>query len=135
MKKADIQFVTALICDDVRKETTGKDILIGVYSSNIAVASIPSELNIVFYIMAHTIESGSIEVKFRMIGPNTARLFETPVMGIEITNLDSGSIIFGTTVQFQAEGKYVIQGSKDDGKTWTDIREIPVNLSSNIQAS
>ena len=44
MSKLGYKISSVLICDDIRREASGKEILIGVYSSDIIVSSIPANI-------------------------------------------------------------------------------------------
>jgi hypothetical protein len=43
-KRAELKIISVLICDDVRREENGKEILIGVYSGDIIVTRFPAAM-------------------------------------------------------------------------------------------
>lgn len=59
------EFSAALICDDIRKEVSGKDILIGVYSSDIVLGSFPATIPFAIWIEIYVSEPGAAAVEFR----------------------------------------------------------------------
>jgi hypothetical protein len=73
----DFTIETSLICDDVRREITNKDILIGVYSYGINVPTLPASVNLCFWMLVVPKTSGklSIEIKIELPGaPSPALL-------------------------------------------------------------
>lgn len=74
-----------VFCDEVRREVTGKDILIGVYSSDIVVPSVPMLIEVALWIQFHTAGDGVVSAKVRVTDPvgNTAgqTTIEVPVGG------------------------------------------------------
>ena len=53
--------VAALVCDDVRREISGKEILIGVYAHNVYVSLIPVNLIVTLYMRALFAQRGVIQ--------------------------------------------------------------------------
>ncbi len=61
-----VEIGAVIICDDVRKENTNKDILIGVYSGDIILPSFPSELALAIWIELIPKQIGEHELEFRL---------------------------------------------------------------------
>ena len=58
--------VAALVCDDVRNETSGKEILIGVFADNVYVGVLPANLIVCLYLRVLFARSGVSTIKFRV---------------------------------------------------------------------
>jgi len=63
VKEASIKY--ALICDDVRREENGKLILIGVYGSNISLATMPATLPLVLALGIETKKPLTTDMEIR----------------------------------------------------------------------
>ncbi len=71
----DFTIENCLVCDDVRREISSKDILIGVYSSTINIPSLPANVNLCFWMLVLPKKLGNlvIDLKIEIPGnPNPA---------------------------------------------------------------
>lgn len=75
---------TVLVCDDVRREQNGKDILIGVYGGDIAIPTLPSPQNFVFWLLLKAQEPGAFLLTLQ------ALLAKTLIAEVKI-NLEIGT--------------------------------------------
>lgn len=66
----DVDFGNAIVCDDVRREITGKDILIGVYPDGINVLQIPGVVILTFWIELIPKSVGELEIELRVDLPD-----------------------------------------------------------------
>lgn len=73
---ADFQINTVVICDDIRREISHKDILVGVYGSEIVVHSLPIQLQLAFWLELQVKKSGHFELFLQIEAPNSAPRFE-----------------------------------------------------------
>lgn len=77
--------LNVIFCDDVRREVTGKDILIGVYSADIVLPTVPVLFGVSLWIQFLTGGDGVVSAKLRITDPagNTAgeTAVEFPVGG------------------------------------------------------
>lgn len=84
---------SVVFCDDVRREITGKDILIGVYSGDIRLPTVPALLGVSLWIQFRTIGNGVVSARVRVTDPagNTAgeTKIEIPVGGAAGTPSDN----------------------------------------------
>ena len=64
-----IKPIHAVFCDDIRREVTGKEILIGVYSGNMLVPRLPAPIVLSIWVpFSRTAESvGEIPMEFRLL--------------------------------------------------------------------
>jgi hypothetical protein len=89
-----------IVCDDVRREVTGKDILIGVYSGDIILSIFPMWFPASLWIEIETLEVGKHEINFRM------SLTDKPPIPFkaEVDVIRPGSLaLFAPGLQFNAE--------------------------------
>jgi len=126
MENVEIKYV--LVCDDVRREDNGKEILIGVYSSDIQTTVFPSNLALVFWMELVTKKPGRHRIDIRVIGPNNTHL----VQGTgELQGLHEeiiGSLALGPlSMQIQSEGEIRLELREPRGE-WLEVKRIPVRL-------
>lgn len=62
--------VSVIVCDDIRQEISGKQILIGVYSEDIIVQSLPTTLTLCFWIQVLRKNSYGGNAKIRVTDPS-----------------------------------------------------------------
>ena len=75
-KSATVKIISAVICDDVRTEKNGKDLLIGVYSGAIIVHAIPSPpMSLRCWINLQMDGPVEVTLKFRAVDQNNSQLF------------------------------------------------------------
>ena len=55
-----------VVCDDIRREITGKDILIGVYAGNIVVPQFPFKIRLAFWVEYEAERAGEHIIKLRL---------------------------------------------------------------------
>ena len=126
----DFEIVNALVCDDVRRESSGKDILIGVYGSAILVTRFPASISPMLWIQARALKSGEIKFAIRMLNEHEAVFFETSG-GVD-TDEPGGLGAFsvgGVNLQVHSEMNLIFQLKIDSGE-WTNVLEIPIELQS-----
>lgn len=62
--------VSVIVCDDIRQEISGKKILIGVYSEDVIVQSLPTTLTLCFWIQVFRKNSYAGNAKIRVTDPS-----------------------------------------------------------------
>src|SRR4051794_4058924 len=119
---ANVRFETAIVCDDIRREDNGKEILIGVYSGDITVATFPANLRLFFWISTFVEEGGEQVVNMRVLGPGDVQLIKGEFR-IQVSAFPSeGSLPVGPLLlQIQTEGKITLQ-IKRAGSKWETIK-------------
>lgn len=78
---ADFQCISVLVCDDVRKEVSNKEILIGVYSGNIQIPAMPASILLSFWFEMVSKKKGPYELVLRIQLPNPDNKFEYRIKG------------------------------------------------------
>jgi hypothetical protein len=118
------QFV---VCDDIRREMTGKEILIGVYGSNIAVPSFPAPLNLAFWMQFDSTEAtpSPIIVEFQLMGENDAK-FASLAVQLLIAKAGLGTLALpAIPVSLQIPGNLMLQ-MKQQGGEWETVGTVGV---------
>lgn len=65
-----VEPVSVIVCDDIRQESNGKLILIGVYSDDIIVPSIPTNIALCFLIQIRMMSNQPVNAKLRVTDPS-----------------------------------------------------------------
>lgn len=123
--------VTALVCDDARREDNKKEILIGVYTGGILVEKFPSRLALCLWTLVQTSGEGELSLEFRVVDSEDTALIAGEGM-VSVANSDEpSSLVFpkmplkvekATTLRFQL---------KPLGGNWETIAEKSVRLRPN----
>lgn len=115
---------SVVLCDDVRREISGKDILIGAYAGTIVVASIPFALRVALWVEIEATETGVLEIHLRITldgkkpsDLKIALLIDRPAtIAAPITNLNLNGDV---------EGKLQIEWSLDKIR-WETVKTYEV---------
>ena len=122
-----ITVLYTLVCDDVRREDNGKEIIIGVYSSDIRVSRFPANMRLVFWMQAII---GSVKYntfQFRVIGPNEVELAAADVE-LEMQSQAGviGTIPLRVPIQIQSAGDLRLEARDGPNDQWEELKRIPV---------
>jgi hypothetical protein len=120
--------VAALVCDDVRNEVSGKEILIGVFADNVFVGVLPANLIVSLYLRVRFGRSDLSPVKFRVLAPSGIQV--TPEASLSLPappDLDTVTavVIRGINFQAQAEGRYEFQW-QPPGQEWEVVTSVRI---------
>jgi hypothetical protein len=118
--------VAALVCDDVRNELSGKEILIGVFADNVYVGLLPANLVASLYLRVRFARAATSNIKFRVLAPGGIQVTpEAPIALSAPTDLETivSIVIRGIVFQAQAEGRYEFQWQppEQDWETVTSL--------------
>lgn len=116
-----------IVCDDIRREDNGKEILIGVYSGGIVVPSFPAPLALSFWMQFSASEAAeNIPVEFRVVGENEDVQFARMSAGMRVGKAGLGSIGLGAVpVMLQIPTTLRLQMKQYDSD-WKTVYEIAV---------
>ena len=118
----NFQVINALICDDVRKEANGKDILIGVYSGNISVKKVPANIMLSAWINLQIEEPGEFNFEVRVIDPSGRTIVDGKIGLKAKEKHDTASISLPKfSIMAQSMGKLKVQIRKRGGRWQTII--------------
>lgn len=104
--RADLS--SLIICDDVRKEINGKDILIGVYSGTISVPVYPSVFPAAFWIEIEPQGVGTIPCRFKIDTPSGNPPIE---FGADLDVTGPGTavlVVGGVPLSLERDGEIVV---------------------------
>lgn len=104
--RADVSAV--IICDDVRKENTGKDILIGVYSGAVNVQAYPTAFRAAFWIEMEPEGTGRVQCEFSIATPSGNPPLK---VGFDLDVVETGTAVFvmgGVPLTLERDGDIVI---------------------------
>jgi hypothetical protein len=117
----------SLLCDDVRREITGKDIIIGVYGDEMTVQSLPITLVLSLFIRARFPEKNTnYEIEFRVLGSAGQPLVPAAKATVNSQQGPTSTIsMVGIPLQIQSEGKVQFQW-RPKGIDWTTLAQIEI---------
>jgi hypothetical protein len=126
MNVGDFEIVNTIICDDVRREDNGKEILIGIYGSAMLVSKFPAAVSPVLWMQVRPMKSGELRFSIRLKNEADA-VFHEISGGV---NVDAPGEMGAVStppapIQVNAEMQLVFE-MKQEGGEWTKVREIPV---------
>lgn len=77
MSSLELAIDATLLCDDVRREMSGKFVVIGAYSINLVVPSFPQELAFAVYVEGEVITGGELVATLRVEDEDGGVLFRS----------------------------------------------------------
>src|SRR6185437_1672746 len=113
------QFGAVIVCDDLRKEVNGKDILIGVYAGDIVLASFPAWFPCALWIEIETVETGEYELLFRLSLTGKPHLQFKVRMEVQQPGT-TGLGLPGLQLQAENESELIIEAL--DGEDWKVLK-------------
>lgn len=115
-----MKITSALICDDIRREITGKDILIGVYAGDLIVPAVPFTFPLTVWCELSPDDTGPHKVFVRLsyAGEEMLKL----EAGVDVQALGTAALAL-PSFQFTSDklGELVVEFSVDE-KTWTEVK-------------
>jgi hypothetical protein len=114
-----------LICDDIRKEVSGKDILVGVYSGDIIVHSVPFTL--VLAVWFEYIPGSNVKHTLDIVASYAGKQIARQKGEIHPEDSPFGIAMPGLTVSGDAEGELLIEITLgDSGQVFKKSKRIRV---------
>jgi hypothetical protein len=115
-----VKVTSALICDDIRREITGKDILIGVYAGDIIVPQVPFSIPLTLWFELSPEKTGPHKVSVRLsyAGEEVFKL----EAGIDVQSVGPAALPL-PSFQLASDklGELVVEFSADE-KTWAEVK-------------
>ncbi len=115
-----IKFTSVIFCDDIRREITNKDILIGVYAGDIIVPVFPVPISAAFWLEVLPEELGQFELQMRIILKDKAPPIEMKI-GLNVSALGPFGLSL-PTLQILVETETELYLEFLDGKEWTLLK-------------
>src|SRR6266436_9523709 len=121
------RLLNVLICDDVRREVTGKEIIIGVYGDEMMVPSLPVSLNLSLWIRVFFENAEAMYVDFAIVGEGGINLVQPqrlPIAGQQ-ANRQMSVVLSGIPIQVQMPGPVTFRWCLKGG-SWEDLATVRV---------
>jgi len=117
----DVKVITAIACDDVRQEVTGKQILIGVYGPEIWVSHFPAHFVLHVVPIGTFQASPELRMRLRLSGNLRAPVsIESKFQGLKDTKMAPLPPFRAPIV---VDGPGVIQLESQEGEAWKVVQE------------
>lgn len=132
-----VKFITAIVADDIRREANGKEIIIGVYTSDIILSGLRSDggLIIAISLIVEASGVGDIPIQLQVIGPSGAPIGvihgKFTIHTASIPGQQNSMSLTGLPLPVSTEGNIVIQARQYDDEGWQSIRVIPITVRPN----
>lgn len=114
-----VKFTAVILCDDIRREISNKDILIGVYSGDIVVPAFPALINAAFWLEGVPETLGAHDLQMRVY------LKDKPPIEMKVSINVNVLGPFGLavpTLQILVEDETEIRFEFLDGDTWSTLK-------------
>lgn len=112
-----VEILSVIICDDVRKEVSQKDILIGVYGGEINVGSYPAPLKLSFWIETMNKAVGKSDLTFKIESPSGNPPIEISVE-MQSSRIGPGALVLqGLPILAERDGNIIISMSINGGES------------------
>ena len=130
--QAKLKFLFGIVCDDVRREDNGKELILGVYSGSILVPTFPSNLMLSFWAQYQASAAGHSVMDARVLSAQRTTLVQLK-LNIDVSDVGCGSIYLPPLpIQVQSHGELHWQ-IKQEGQDWETIKSIPVVTPTAVQ--
>jgi hypothetical protein len=124
-----IKPIHAVFCDDIRQEANGKQILIGVYPSDILVSQLPAPLVIAIWMpfvqVGHI--GGRVPIEFRVLDDNERSIGYGSVALTLSEETENGALSFPALAAIVNRGKLRFQLKQYDDP-WETVAALKVDL-------
>jgi hypothetical protein len=131
-----LTFITAVVCDDIRREDSGKELLIGVYSSEIIVPTVPIILVLSFWIPIEINRPGKSQGHFRIVGTDSKVVHDLPPLDLEFSAAGTRAAlsIGGIGVPMLQPGTVRLDARLDE-MDWKELKLITVQIKGELPPS
>lgn len=116
------RILNALVCDDMRREDNGKEILIGIYSGGVLVHRYPAALTLAIWMQFEAFKTGEIKLAFRLINEKDLE-FASATGTLNVSKIENPMSlgIKNMRLQFQADNDFRFQAKEQDSDDWKDV--------------
>lgn len=128
---SDIKITAVVVCDDIRKEVTGKDILIGVYAGDIIVPEFPAVITATFWIEMTPGKLGKSRLRFRIRLANKDEAMPITI-DVQFRELSTSAIATPqATIAIDAETDLLLE--QQVGENWEILKSKKIYKGATIQ--
>jgi hypothetical protein len=124
---ARINPLSAIFCDDIRREDNGKELLLGVYSGSLQVPILPAPVMLSVWVPFERSGIGKVPIEFRLLGPDDRMVgYGTIELNFAESDYTVGSLpLRGLAAMLVRPGEITFQLRQHD-ESWTTLRKLPV---------
>lgn len=128
MAEEKISPLAMLVFDDARKEVSGKDILIGLYSGGIRLHKLPANLLLQSLLIFEIKKIGDVKLNIHFKGPNIDQGFELEMGFNELSKPHQPATMMLPRLPFTINntGELTVE-MQQDGGPWSTLRVIPIS--------
>lgn len=130
MPAGNIQVRYALVCDDVRREENGKEMLIGLYNGAMSIAVLPQDIPVSMWLSVRYEGSGVVTKEMRVIARKGTVLAQTELPIPLQDNARPGSIVIkGIPLKLREPGSLIFQWRDFPAEAdaqWHDLAELEI---------
>lgn len=127
-KQPKLSIKYTIICDDIRREDNGKQILIGVYSEEIGISSFPSTLTLAMWLQCKADGMGEVNFDFRALWDSTDEIFKgSAKLQVPAVNKLLSIAVKPLIVQIISSGTLTFQIKQLQGR-WNTVKKMNVVL-------
>lgn len=119
----DVKYV--LVCDDIRREDNGKELIIGLYSRDIVALKFPINMLVAFWIQYVPLVVGEFDIDFRLTGKPDAQFFEAKTHTVVNEKKLSSMSFKGFPLLLQVPTALSLE-MRQPGMEWEEIKKIEV---------
>jgi hypothetical protein len=111
----NLEFTAVVMCDEVRRELTNKDIIIGAYAGYVLVTEFPAQISAAFWMEAQPSKLGESRIQFRIFLDGKEPVHAT--MMVVVHELEAfGIFLSGLQILVEAESEIHLEAL--DGDEW-----------------
>ncbi len=115
----------AIICDQVRKEDSGKHLLLGVYPIDILVPDFPSTIALVLWMQLYVDRNGAFDVEFRI--QKDKKIINRSKATISVKDHLHPATISLPPALIEIDGECTLSFQiREKNKRWKTAKELPV---------
>ena len=127
MSGPSLQVIHCLICDDVRWEVANKETVVGIYTSGIAIPSVPWIVYACIWMTVIWSGSGDAVIEIRALDPRQVQIGETSGHATAIRQGAESSLTFrGLVLSIESEGTYTVQWRIGPYGAWQTMKTFPI---------
>lgn len=121
-----IEFRNIVFADDVRREVTGKDIIVGAFGGDIVVGGFPSRMVFCLWISMRARIVGEFRLEIQVLGPSgiTISSMSSDIV-VEKKDNNAVFVLGGIETELQQEGNIVIR-ARTNNSEWEEVYSIGV---------
>ena len=120
-----MRILNAIICDQVRKEDSGKHLLLGVYPIDALVPDFPTTIALVLWMQLDVDRNGKFDVEFRI--QKDKKIISSLRATMKVKSHLHPATISLPPVPIQIDGECILSFQiREKNKRWKTVKRLPV---------